>query len=218
MFLVSGTSKHGTRIHQVRAKKKQRHFVRLYSKQGRQRRYAIECLVDELMPAITQNETPHNLPQIETFFSYFTRSPQTIVLFTSASCLCSIIQGVSRKVWLQRTRPLTLRLHRPRLITGIGQYSFFGSIQCSVVYQHIYWLQDVESYTMESIPTPPQLEGLERSFHNFYVCTGRGAANILFPQRKQHCQWPRRYYRFLLNSINSGRTKIVNIEEHESTS
>lgn len=29
----------------------------------------------------------------------------------------------------------------------------------------------MESYIMELIPTLPQLEGLERSFHSFYVCT-----------------------------------------------
>lgn len=31
--------------------------------------------------------------------------------------------------------------------------------------------KDMESYIMELIPTLPQLEGLERSFHSFYVCT-----------------------------------------------
>lgn len=33
------------------------------------------------------------------------------------------------------------------------------------------FIKDLESYIMELIPTLPQLEGLERSFHSFYVCT-----------------------------------------------
>lgn len=32
-------------------------------------------------------------------------------------------------------------------------------------------LQDLENYIHELIPTLPQLEGLENSFHSFYVCT-----------------------------------------------
>ncbi len=31
--------------------------------------------------------------------------------------------------------------------------------------------QDLENYITELIPTLPQLEGLEKSFHSFYVCT-----------------------------------------------
>lgn len=32
-------------------------------------------------------------------------------------------------------------------------------------------IQDLENYITELIPTLPQLEGLEKSFHSFYVCT-----------------------------------------------
>lgn len=33
------------------------------------------------------------------------------------------------------------------------------------------WLQDLENYILELIPTLPQLDGLEKSFYSFYVCT-----------------------------------------------
>ena len=33
------------------------------------------------------------------------------------------------------------------------------------------FVQDLENYITELIPTLPQLEGLEKSFHSFYVCT-----------------------------------------------
>lgn len=32
-------------------------------------------------------------------------------------------------------------------------------------------LQDLENYILELIPTLPQLDGLEKSFYSFYVCT-----------------------------------------------
>jgi serine/threonine-protein phosphatase 2A regulatory subunit B'' len=31
--------------------------------------------------------------------------------------------------------------------------------------------QDLENYILELIPTLPQLDGLEKSFYSFYVCT-----------------------------------------------
>lgn len=34
-----------------------------------------------------------------------------------------------------------------------------------------YSLQDLENYILELIPTLPQLDGLEKSFYSFYVCT-----------------------------------------------
>lgn len=33
------------------------------------------------------------------------------------------------------------------------------------------FLQDLENYILELIPTLPQLDGLEKSFYSFYVCT-----------------------------------------------
>lgn len=34
-----------------------------------------------------------------------------------------------------------------------------------------FFLQDLENYILELIPTLPQLDGLEKSFYSFYVCT-----------------------------------------------
>ncbi|ETN63793.1 phosphatase 2 [Anopheles darlingi] len=56
-----------------------------------------------------------------------------------------------RKVWLQQTR------------IGLSLYDYTGQGYLSE--------SDMESYILELIPTFPQLEGLERSFHSFYVCT-----------------------------------------------
>lgn len=56
-----------------------------------------------------------------------------------------------RKVWLQQTR------------IGLSLYDYTGQGYLSE--------SDLEVYIMEMIPTLPQLEGLERSFHSFYVCT-----------------------------------------------
>lgn len=56
-----------------------------------------------------------------------------------------------RKVWLQQTR------------IGLSLYDYTG--------QGYLTETDVESYILELVPTFPQLTGLEKSFHSFYVCT-----------------------------------------------
>lgn len=56
-----------------------------------------------------------------------------------------------RKVWMQQAR------------IGLSLYDFHG--------QGFLRETDMENYIMEMIPTLPQLEGLESSFHSFYVCT-----------------------------------------------
>ena len=35
----------------------------------------------------------------------------------------------------------------------------------------VLFFQDLENYILELIPTLPQLDGLEKSFYSFYVCT-----------------------------------------------
>lgn len=35
----------------------------------------------------------------------------------------------------------------------------------------LFCFQDLENYILELIPTLPQLDGLEKSFYSFYVCT-----------------------------------------------
>lgn len=53
--------------------------------------------------------------------------------------------------------------------------------------------KDLESYISELIPTLPQLEGLEKSFHSFYVCTA-----------------VRKFF-FFLDSMRTGRIRIRDI-------
>ena len=56
------------------------------------------------------------------------------------------------KVWLHQTR------------IGLSLYDVAG--------QGYLREADLENYILELIPTLPQLDGLERSFYSFYVCTG----------------------------------------------
>lgn len=53
--------------------------------------------------------------------------------------------------------------------------------------------QDLENYILELIPTLPQLEGLEKSFHSFYVCTAV------------------RKFLFFLDPLRTGRVRIQDI-------
>lgn len=58
---------------------------------------------------------------------------------------------VMRKVWLHQTR------------IGLSLYDVSG--------HGFLREQDMENYIADLIPTLPQLDGLEKSFHNFYTCT-----------------------------------------------
>lgn len=40
--------------------------------------------------------------------------------------------------------------------------------------------QDLENYIAELIPTLPQLNGLEKSFHSFYTCTAVSNLHYFF--------------------------------------
>ncbi|KYN26665.1 Serine/threonine-protein phosphatase 2A regulatory subunit B'' subunit gamma, partial [Trachymyrmex cornetzi] len=52
---------------------------------------------------------------------------------------------------------------------------------------------DLENYILELIPTLPQLEGLEKSFHSFYVCTAV------------------RKFLFFLDPLRTGKVHILDI-------
>ncbi|KAK5648710.1 hypothetical protein RI129_003602 [Pyrocoelia pectoralis] len=65
--------------------------------------------------------------------------------------IMSLFNYVMRKVWLQQTR------------IGLSLYDVSG--------QGYLREADLESYIADLLPTLPQLEGLESSFHSFYVCT-----------------------------------------------
>ena len=53
--------------------------------------------------------------------------------------------------------------------------------------------QDLENYILELIPTLPQLDGLEKSFYSFYVCTA-----------------VRKFF-FFLDPLRTGKVKIQDI-------
>lgn len=87
--------------------------------------------------------------------------------------IMSLFNYVMRKVWLDQTR-IGLSLYD---VTGQG-YLTEG---------------DLENYITELLPTLPQLEGLEKSFHSFYVCTAV------------------RKFLFFLDGVRAGRVKISDI-------
>lgn len=85
----------------------------------------------------------------------------------------SLFNYVMRKVWLEQTR--------------IGLCLFDSSGQGFLTEM------DLENYITNLLPTVPQLEGLESSFHSFYVCTAV------------------KKFLFFLDSVGSGRVRILDI-------
>ena len=80
---------------------------------------------------------------------------------------------VMRKVWLHQTR------------IGLSLYDVAG--------QGYLREADLENYILELIPTLPQLDGLEKSFYSFYVCTG-----------------VRKFF-FFLDPLRTGKVRILDI-------
>ncbi|KAL4237736.1 Serine/threonine-protein phosphatase 2A regulatory subunit B'' subunit gamma [Mactra antiquata] len=99
---------------------------------------------------------------------FFKSSVFTKLLQTDPYGRISIMQFfnyVMRKVWLHQTR------------IGLSLYDVAG--------QGYLKESDLENYILELIPTLPQLNGLERSFYSFYVCTAvRKFFFFLDPMRK----------------------------------
>ncbi|KAL3287791.1 hypothetical protein HHI36_002254 [Cryptolaemus montrouzieri] len=85
----------------------------------------------------------------------------------------SLFNYVMRKVWLEQTR------------IGLSLYDTGG--------QGFLTELDLENYITELLPTIPLLEGLEISFHNFYVCTAV------------------QKFLFFLDTLRAGRVKILDI-------
>ncbi|KAJ6655667.1 hypothetical protein lerEdw1_004903 [Lerista edwardsae] len=85
---------------------------------------------------------------------FFTAKVFAKLLHNDAYGRISIMQFfnyVMRKVWLYQTR------------IGLSLYDVAG--------QGYLRESDLENYILELIPTLPQLDGLEKSFYSFYVCT-----------------------------------------------
>ncbi|EFA06388.1 serine/threonine-protein phosphatase 2A regulatory subunit B'' subunit gamma [Tribolium castaneum] len=87
--------------------------------------------------------------------------------------IMSLFNYVMRKVWLQQTR------------IGLSLYDSTGQGYLTEI--------DLENYITELLPTLPQLEGLEKSFYSFYVCTAV------------------RKFLFFLDGVRAGRVRILDI-------
>ncbi|KAK9890980.1 hypothetical protein WA026_013318 [Henosepilachna vigintioctopunctata] len=85
----------------------------------------------------------------------------------------SLFNYIMRKVWLIQTR------------IGLSLYDTAGQGYLTEV--------DLENYISDLLPTIPQLEGLEKSFHSFYVCTAV------------------RKFLFFLDTVRSCRVRILDI-------
>jgi len=87
--------------------------------------------------------------------------------------IMALFNYVMRKVWLHQTR------------IGLSLYDVTG--------QGFLRESDLENYILELIPTLPQLDGLEKSFHSFYVCTA-----------------VRKFF-FFLDPLRAGKIKIQDV-------
>ncbi|XP_063242830.1 serine/threonine-protein phosphatase 2A regulatory subunit B'' subunit gamma-like [Bacillus rossius redtenbacheri] len=87
--------------------------------------------------------------------------------------IMTLFSYVMKKVWYHQTR------------IGLSLYDVVG--------QGYVRESDLESYILELIPTLPQLDGLEKSFHSFYVCTA-----------------VRKFF-FFLDPLRTGRVRIQDI-------
>lgn len=87
--------------------------------------------------------------------------------------IMSLFNYVMRKVWLQQTR------------VGLSLYDATG--------QGYLREADLESYIADLLPTLPQLEGLETSFHSFYICTAV------------------RKFLYFLDTLRAGRVRILDV-------
>lgn len=100
-----------------------------------------------------------------------------------------------RKVWLHQTRIgnndlFTCKVRKSNfdsknLFSGLSLYDLTG--------QGYLRESDLENYILELIPTLPQLDGLEKSFHSFYVCTAV------------------RKFLFFLDPLKTGKVRIQDI-------
>lgn len=87
--------------------------------------------------------------------------------------ILALFNYIMRKVWLHQTR------------IGLSLYDVTG--------QGFLRESDLENYILELIETLPQLDGLEKSFHSFYVCTA-----------------VRKFF-FFLDPLRTGRIKIQDV-------
>lgn len=87
--------------------------------------------------------------------------------------IVALFNYIMRKVWYHQTR------------IGLSMYDVIGQGYLREV--------DLENYILELIPTLPQLDGLEKSFHSFYVCTAV------------------RKFLFFLDPLRTGRVRIQDI-------
>uniref|UniRef100_A0A3B4YR77 Protein phosphatase 2, regulatory subunit B'', gamma n=1 Tax=Seriola lalandi dorsalis TaxID=1841481 RepID=A0A3B4YR77_SERLL len=104
---------------------------------------------------------------------------------------------VMRKVWLHQTR------------IGLSLYDVAG--------QGYLRESDLENYILELIPTLPQLDGLEKSFYSFYVCTAvRKFFFFLDPLRtgetEPHCE-PRHLSVMFTSGCSLSEGQYLNLDK-----
>ncbi|XP_066999650.1 serine/threonine-protein phosphatase 2A regulatory subunit B'' subunit gamma [Anabrus simplex] len=87
--------------------------------------------------------------------------------------IMALFNYIMRKVWYHQTR------------IGLSMFDVIGQGYLREL--------DLENYILELIPTLPQLEGLEKSFHSFYVCTAV------------------RKFLFFLDPLRTGKVRIQDI-------
>lgn len=87
--------------------------------------------------------------------------------------IMALFNYAMRKTWLQQSR------------IGLSLYDATGRGYLKE--------SDLENYILELIPTLPQLDGLEKSFHSFYVCTAL------------------RKFLFFLDPLRTGRIRVQDI-------
>jgi hypothetical protein len=83
-----------------------------------------------------------------------------------------------------------IRCHRARISAGVGECHLPRYFSMNVIGICV---QDLENYILELLPTLPQLDGLEKSFHSFYVCTA-----------------VRKFF-FFLDPLRTGRIRIQDV-------
>lgn len=96
----------------------------------------------------------------------------------------------------------TVNISIHNIFFGVKLYWLKERLQCATLF-----LQDLENYILELIPTLPQLDGLEKSFYSFYVCTAvRKFFFFLDPLHTGNSPVVVLFFKFLTLPLNSSQS------------
>uniref|UniRef100_A0A672SPH8 Protein phosphatase 2, regulatory subunit B'', gamma n=1 Tax=Sinocyclocheilus grahami TaxID=75366 RepID=A0A672SPH8_SINGR len=105
-------------------------------------------------------------------------------------CFCSFLQNLWFLLDKHQVPPTT----GDEAIISYESFLKVGEKAGAVLFNvKTFFLQDLENYILELIPTLPQLDGLEKSFYSFYVCAA-----------------VRKFF-FFLDPLHTGKIKIQDI-------